>query len=55
MKKKYNVLIIGFGYWGPILARNFHSNENFNIISICDSKKDNLNKAKNLYPHSKFS
>ena len=54
MKKKYNVLIIGFGYWGPILARNFHSNENFNIISICDSKKNNLNKAKNLYPHSKF-
>jgi len=54
MKKKYNVLIVGFGYWGPILTRNFHSSKYFNIISICDSKKNNLNKAKNLYPHSKF-
>ena len=31
MKKKYNVLIVGFGYWGPILARNFHSDINFKI------------------------
>ena len=54
MKKKYNVLIVGFGYWGPILARNFHSNNNFIISSICDSNLSNLKKAKNLYPHSKF-
>jgi len=54
MKKKYNVLVVGFGYWGPILARNFHSNNNFNITAICDSSLFNLKKGKNLYPHSKF-
>ena len=52
MKKKYNALIIGFGYWGPILARNFQSSQHFNIYSICDSLSLNLNKAKNIYPNS---
>ena len=54
MKKKYNALIIGFGFWGPILARNFQSNLYFNVHSICDSNLINLNKAKNLYPNSIF-
>ena len=54
MKKKYNALIIGFGFWGPILARNFQSNQYFNVHSICDSNSINLNKAKNIYPNSIF-
>ena len=54
MKKKYNVLIVGFGYWGPILARNFHSDVSFNIVAISDSNLQNLKKAKNLYPHAAF-
>ena len=54
MKKKYNALIIGFGFWGPILARNFQSNLYFNVHSICDSNSINLNKAKNIYPNSIF-
>ena len=54
MKKKYNILLVGFGYWGPILARNFQSNLNFNIYSICDTNKNNLKKAKNIYPNSFF-
>ena len=52
MKKKYNALIVGFGFWGPILARNFQSSLYFNIHSICDSDSINLNKAKNIYPNS---
>ena len=52
--KKINVLIIGFGYWGPILARNFQSNTSFNVHSICDSSPLNLNKAKNIYPNTNF-
>jgi len=52
MKKKYNVLLVGFGYWGPILARNFQSSLNFNIFAICDSNILNLKKAKNIYPNS---
>ena len=52
--KKINVLIVGFGYWGPILARNFQSNSSFNVHSICDSSSTNLKKAKNIYPNSNF-
>mgnify|MGYP006114615179 CR=1 FL=1 len=52
MKKKFNVLLVGFGYWGPILARNIQSNLHFNIHSICDSNSYNLSKAKNIYPNS---
>ena len=54
MKKKYNVLLIGFGYWGPILARNFQSSMFFNIVAICDSNTSNLNKAKKVYPNEKL-
>ena len=54
MKKKFNVLIVGFGYWGPILAKNFQSSIQFNIYSICDSNLTNLNKAKNIYPNSVY-
>ena len=42
MKKKFNVLVVGFGYWGPILSRNIQENLQFNIYSICDSNSSNL-------------
>ena len=54
MKNKLNVLIIGFGYWGPILARNFQTSLRFNISSICDSNSVNLNKAKSIYPNISY-
>ena len=54
MKKKFNVLVVGFGYWGPILSRNIQANLQFNIYSICDSNSSNLNKAKNIYPNCIF-
>ena len=54
MKKKFNVLVVGFGYWGPILSRNIQANLRFNIYSICDSNSSNLNKAKNIYPSCFF-
>ena len=54
MKKKFNVLIVGFGYWGPILAKNFQSSIQFNIYSICDSNLTNLKKAENIYPNSVY-
>ena len=54
MKNKLNVLIVGFGYWGPILARNFQTSLRFNISSICDSNSVNLNKAKSIYPNISY-
>ncbi len=42
----YKVAIIGYGYWGPKLARNFHNSNNFKIQYIIDNSKKNLSKAK---------
>ena len=41
-----NVSIIGYGYWGSKLARNFQNSTYFNISSIVDKKEISLNIAK---------
>jgi len=46
----YNVCLIGHGYWGEKLARNFNNSEFFNLASIVDKKKTNLNFVKKIYP-----
>jgi predicted dehydrogenase len=46
--------IIGYGYWGPNVVRNFLSTEGAQIISICDINKDALNKARKNYPKLKI-
>lgn len=46
--------IIGYGYWGPNVVRNFLSTKGAQIISICDINKDALNKARNNYPKLKM-
>ena len=45
--------IIGYGYWGPNVVRNFLSTEGAQIISICDIDKNALTRAKKNYPELK--
>jgi len=47
-----NVSIIGYGYWGSKLARNFQNSAYFNISSIVDNTKINLINAKKNLPHA---
>ena len=47
-----NIGLIGYGYWGPNLARNFHQNPDLNLVSICDFAPDRLKKAARLYPQT---
>jgi len=44
-----NIALIGFGYWGPNVAKNLFNNPNFNLVAICDYKEDRLEKAKSIY------
>ena len=44
------VAIIGFGRWGPNLARNFQNSRNFEIKCVVDKSNKNLSKAKSIYP-----
>ena len=46
--------LIGFGYWGPNLARNFHALPDADLSAICDANPDRLAKARNLYRATTF-
>ena len=50
----YRVALIGYGYWGPKLARNINNSNMFKIDYIIDSSKKNLEKAKKDFPLSKL-
>ncbi len=46
----FNVGIVGCGYWGPNLIRNFNSLPECNVKKICDLDQKRLEHLKNLYP-----
>jgi predicted dehydrogenase len=43
--------VVGCGYWGPNLIRNFSSLSDCRIKYACDSDASRLNHMKALYPH----
>src|SRR5215471_21297287 len=42
--------VVGYGYWGPNLVRNFASTVRAQVIAICDMDSSNLDRGKRLYP-----
>ena len=46
----YKVCLIGYGYWGSKLARNFKNSDYFDLYSIADNKRKNLLNAKKIFP-----
>ncbi len=48
--EKVRVGIIGCGYWGPNLIRNFMDLNNSEVVMVVDLKKERLAKTKNNYP-----
>ena len=50
----FKVALIGYGYWGPKLARNIENSNSFHIEYIIDSSKKNLDNAKKVFPLSKL-
>ena len=50
----FKVALIGYGYWGPKLGRNIQNSNNFNIDTIVDISKKNLEIAKKTFPLSKL-
>lgn len=36
MTEKLNVVVVGAGYWGPNLARNFRASADWELAAICD-------------------
>jgi predicted dehydrogenase len=46
--------LIGYGYWGPNLARNFNQNPDLELSYICDFSQDRLKAASPLYKQTKL-
>ena len=42
--------VIGLGYWGPKLARNFHELPDARLEWVCDLRQPRLDHVTNLYP-----
>jgi predicted dehydrogenase len=49
-KKILNIGVVGCGYWGPNLIRNFRALQDCRMKVICDQDVNRLKQLKNLYP-----
>jgi len=45
-----NIGVIGYGYWGPNIVRNFNSLDGAIVQSICDGDAQSLDRARKAYP-----
>jgi predicted dehydrogenase len=45
-----NIGVIGFGYWGPNIVRNFSSVEGVRVTMVCDKRDDALKHIQRNYP-----
>lgn len=50
-----NIAIIGLGYWGPNLLRNFSNNNKCNIITVCDLDVSKIKIFKSEYKNINFT
>ena len=49
MKK---IALVGYGYWGPNVARNLFKNKEWEFAYICDKKSERLAMARDLYANA---
>lgn len=42
--------VVGYGYWGPNIVRNFNASEKANVVAVCDKNANALNRVKRSYP-----
>jgi predicted dehydrogenase len=45
-----NVAVIGFGYWGPNLVRNFNAQSNADVLYVVDARQERLDIVQKNYP-----
>ena len=45
-----NMGVIGYGYWGPNIVRNFSSVDGIQVVAVSDRSPDMLKRAKKAYP-----
>lgn len=45
-----DIAVIGYGYWGPNLVRNFQETDSARVKLCCDVEESRLNRVKVKYP-----
>ncbi len=50
MNKSLNIGVVGCGYWGPNLIRNFSQTPNCVLKTLCDTSRSRLGHMRRLYP-----
>jgi predicted dehydrogenase len=55
MAKSVNVAVVGCGYWGPNLIRNFRSLPDCKLKAMCDLNQQRLKHLHQLYPEVEMS
>ena len=52
---KIRIAVVGAGYWGPNLVRNFNQSRDAEVTLVCDVDEARLSHVRNLYPHVRVS
>jgi predicted dehydrogenase len=47
--------VIGYGYWGPQVARNFSGLEGCEVAVVCDESSERLKQAKQALPNARLT
>jgi len=42
--------VIGYGYWGPNLVRNFMAAQGSSVVAVCDLREARLSSLRKIYP-----
>ncbi len=42
--------VIGYGYWGPNIVRNFHGQERSKVVAVCDKSPKSLKRVQQAHP-----
>src|ERR1700722_14524841 len=42
--------VVGYGYWGPNIVRNFHGQERSRVVAVCDKSSKSLDRVRNAFP-----
>jgi predicted dehydrogenase len=47
--------VIGYGYWGPNIVRNFHGHESAEVVMVCDKVLKSQERLRKAYPSMPFT
>jgi predicted dehydrogenase len=42
--------VIGYGYWGPNIVRNFHGQDHSRVVMVCDQSANSVRRVLQSYP-----